>query len=120
MFIYPLTYGVLLDEVFAEIIIQEIFKTPVSKFDRLLIYVVQEFAGLDLTKNDAFLKKVTWEEIKKLRALRNKVVHSGIDCSKDDLVRIKNLVYFLFEKTIPRVLKGVGVKINNNNLIEEG
>lgn len=119
MFIFPLTYGVLLDEEFAEIIIQEIFKTPVSRFDKLVIYVVQEFGKLDLTKKGSFLKRAPWEEIKKLRAVRNKVVHSGVDCNDEDLRRIKNLVNFLIKKIVPAVLAGVGVKVENNLIVEK-
>lgn len=119
LFIYPLVYGVLLDEEFAEVIIAEIFKTPISKFDRIIIFIVQKFGNVDITKKHDFLKRVPWEEVKKLRGMRNKILHSGTDCKEKDLRRIKNLTNFLFQKIVPEVFKGVDLKINNHNMIVE-
>lgn len=119
LFIYPLVYGVLLNEEFAEIIIAEIFKTPVSKFDRIVIFIVQKFGNINITKKHDFLKRVPWKEVKELRDVRNKIIHSGADCKEKDLRRIKNLTDFLFQKIVPEVFKGVGLKINTNNMIVE-
>lgn len=119
LFIRPIVYGALLDEEIAEIIINKIFKVRVSRFDKLLIYLVQRFSNLNMTKKKISGKRNLWQELKELREIRNGIIHKGNSYHESDISRIESVLAVLLDNVIPKFMDELGLKLNRSNLVIE-
>lgn len=119
LFVLPIVYGALLDEEIAEIIINKIFKERVSRFDKLLIYLVERFSNLSMTKKKISGKRYLWQEVKELREIRNGIIHKGNDCRESDISRIESVLVILLDNVIPKLMGELGLRLNKGDLIIE-
>ncbi len=93
------------------------FGERLSKFDKIIIYLVDEFGGLDLKESNGVKEKSLWEGIILVRQTRNKIVHKGEGCNTKQLISAEQIVTVLLEKAIPNLMRKLRLKIDNSFLV---
>ena len=119
LFIFPILSGSVLDEDIAEILINQMFNENLSKFDKLILHLVNEFGGLDLIQSKGEKEKSLWNEIILVRQKRNKIIHRGESCNISELSSAEHIARILVEKVIPNLMKKLKLKTGNDHLITE-
>jgi len=113
----PVVYGLVHHEALAEIIVKHVLgPTGFDRYEKLLETLLSTFTVLDLkeiSRDDSATK--LFNECKELQKVRNKIIHQGNNCTKDDAEKARRVSVAVYELI---VLPMIGVL--NLQVVEKG
>ena len=116
----PIVSGMIHNDTVAEIII-DIFSShirEIDKFKGLLINVIKEVSGINLSEYKLENSKQTiWEQATEVRKQRNALLHKATPATSEEAELSLSVAAFVLEDLFPRILKKIGLRLTSDNLI---
>lgn len=115
----PVVYGLVHSEAVAELVVKEaLSQTGFVRYKKLLAGVFKEIARLDvetLTRDDK--REPLLEEASAFQRLRNDIVHSGRDASREEAVDAVAIAAAVFDKILSIVILELGLSIQKGGVL---
>lgn len=117
--IKPFVFGLVHDEELAEIIMNEASKmTGIERYEDLLERLCSRIASIEIkmvyregASNPIF------SEYKEVQKIRNKVLHQGEQCSKENSKRSKEVAMAIFTKIVVPMLRAINLVIQDDSSV---
>jgi len=119
----PMVYGLVHNDSIAPVVADIIENArAVYKFRALLIAIVSQFSGIDLTANVPELgNKSFWSLVNDVREQRNAILHRDqlLKVSKEDAEKAMAGAAQLLENVLPVILKTIGLHLHGSTVCSE-
>lgn len=114
----PLIWGTFIDEEVAIIVTNSFINNRLDQMSKFIFHFLDRNIGVDLrTTSRPNEPKSLWQEIEEFKALRNRIVHSGIKCDDHSTMRALEVARFLYETTFLKILTNNGFYIDSTGKI---
>ncbi len=118
----PVVYGLVHNETVADLVSDLVVKNSgFDRFNPLITRLVTDYGGIDLKafKLDGGRSETIWTDIATLVEARNAVVHRAKLASLDQTTLAMQIAGYVLGMFLPSVLKSLGLKLDNKNMIVE-
>lgn len=114
--LHPLVYGLVNNEAVAGFVAQyAVGRGGAGRFDRLLLQLLNELADVDLStyRRDGQTLNL-WEEVLRVTRLRNQILHSGQDATRDEAMTALAVSRTLLLGVFPAVIQALDMTTNGD------
>jgi hypothetical protein len=117
----PVVYGLVHNEALAEIIVQRVVgrQTDIDRYEALLAGLFGNLAKIDLraiSRDD--IKVPLLKEAKHFQSFRDRILHQGIQCTRQDAEIAFSVAVAVYEKIVAPMLFALGLKVEEKGVIE--
>ena len=114
----PLAWGTFIDEQVASMMTNELLSDRLDRMSKFIFHFLDQSIGVDLrTARRPNESTPLWQEIKELKELRNRIVHSWVKCDDKSATRALEVANFLYENIFLAILKAAAFEIDSSNRI---
>ena len=112
----PLLHGLVHNEALASYVAQcAVERQGTKSSNRLLVALLQEYAGVDLSTYCREGQRVTlWDEVGRATKLRNDVVHRGEEVTNDDVRTALDVSTVLLHEIFPAVAQALDLTVDED------
>lgn len=115
----PIVSGLVHHEALAEIIVAHVLgQAGFDRYDKLLEIIISTFTDLELkniSRDDEPAK--LFSECKALQKIRNKIIHSGEVCTKEDAEQARIVSVAVYELIVKPIIGALNLKVGENGVI---
>ena len=117
----PVVYGLVHHEALAELLVQRVVgrQTDIGRYEGLLARLFEELAAINLTS--ICREGVTtplMKEAKELQGLRDRILHQGAPCSREEAERAFSVAVGIFEKIVVPMVGALKLRVGEKGVIE--
>lgn len=114
----PLVWGTFIDDEVASIITNKLLSDRLDQLSKLIFSFLNKNIGIDIqTAKRSNISTPLWQEIRELKELRNRVVHSGEQCDDKSAMRALSIAEYLYKEIFQAILKAASLEIDSSNRI---
>ncbi len=115
----PIVSGLVHHEALAEIIVAHVLgQAGFDRYDKLLEIIISTFTDLELkniSRDDEPAK--LFSECKALQKIRNKIIHSGEVCTKEDAEQARIVSVAVYELIVKPIIGALNLKVGEHGVI---
>lgn len=117
----PVVYGLVHNDALAELLVQRVVgrQTDIGRYEGLLARLFDELAAIDLAS--ICREGVTtplMKEAKELQGLRDRILHQGAPCSREEAERAFLVAVGIFEKIVVPMVGALKLMVGEKGVIE--
>ena len=115
----PVVYGLVHSESVAGIITDMVIvHTGYDRFRQLLLHILSNYGGIDLTQfKRSKSSKLLWEEMKEVQKQRNQIIHSAKTAIAEESEKAVAVASAILEELFPSVVKNLGFHVYENGYV---